>query len=360
MENLHDTAISLLKKMVSIPSFSGEEEKLTDLLSVFFLSNRMVFKRHQNNLWAEHPGNINGRPVILLNSHIDTVKPCMGWESDPFTAIEHKGKIIGLGSNDAGASVVSLLACFMHFYPKQLPFNLIYAATAEEEISGPNGIESVVEDLGCIDLAIVGEPTNMQMAVAERGLMVLDCEVSGQSGHVAHDEGENAIYKALPIIEWFRNPGFPKVSDWLGKIKTTVSQISSGNQHNVVPDSCRFVVDVRTNGLYTNQEVLDYIRAHVQGKVEARSLRLNSSCIPLDHPIIEAAKMCGLILSGSKTTSDQAVIPWPSVKIGPGDTLRSHTPNEFIRVDEIRRGIQIYIKLLENIHFNDLDNETLG
>jgi acetylornithine deacetylase len=297
---------------------------------------------------------------VLLNSHIDTVRPSSGWQTDPFTAIESEDKIFGLGSNDAGASVVSQLTCFIHFYRKELPFNLIYSATAEEEISGQNGVESILHGLGRIDLVIVGEPTNMEMAVAERGLMVLDCTVEGKAGHAAHNEGLNAIYQALPVIDWFKNLRFPIVSDWLGEVKTTVTQISAGKQHNVVPDCCRFVVDVRTNGMYTNQEILDYIRFHAVCKAEARSLRLNSSNIQFDHPVIAAAKKCGLKLFGSKTTSDQAVIPWPSVKIGPGNTFRSHAPNEFICIDEIKQGIQIYIELIENLHFNNFNNETLG
>jgi len=343
--------IELLKKLIATPSFSKEEHKTAELIAEFLLNKGLAPKRYLNNIWIEHPANRVGRPCILLNSHHDTVKPSSSWHTDPFLPIQTNGKIYGLGSNDAGASLVSLMAAFIHFYDKLLPFNLIYALTAEEENSGTNGLESILEKFGKLDLAIVGEPTEMEMAVAEKGLMVLDCSIAGIAGHAARDEGENAIYKSLAIIEWFKNLDFPKVSEFIGKVKTTVTQISAGNQHNVVPDLCNFVVDVRTNGMYTNTEILEYIKTNAGCNVNARSLRLNSSSINLDHPVVFAAKKTGISLFGSPTTSDQAIIPYPSVKIGPGDSARSHTANEFICLSEIENGIKTYINLLENIQF---------
>ncbi|MCL1822356.1 MAG: M20/M25/M40 family metallo-hydrolase, partial [Prolixibacteraceae bacterium] len=289
-------------------------------------------------------------PVILLNSHIDTVKPAQGWEHDPCCAIEENGRITGLGSNDAGASVVSLLAVFIHFYDDEnLPFNLIYAATAEEEISGMRGVESLKNELPAIDLAIVGEPTQMQLAVAERGLLVLDCKVHGKSGHAARDEGENAIYKAIGEIEKLRKMEFERVSPVLGKVKTTVTQVNAGTQHNVIPDVCHFVVDVRFNEFYTNKEIFDIIESSLDAEVNPRSFRLNSSGIALKHPIVRRAEALGISRYGSPTTSDQAIMPWPSVKIGPGDSARSHTANEYIFKSEILSGIDIYIKLLTDL-----------
>jgi len=344
-------AIELLKNLISTPSFSKEEEKTADIIFNYLVSKGIKTNRHINNIWAEHPGNKPGRLLVLFNSHHDTVKPSVGWEYDPFTPTELDGKLIGLGSNDAGASVVSQMAAFIHFYNKELPFNLVYSATAEEENSGEAGLESILLKFGKIDLAIVGEPTKMEMAVGERGLMVVDCKITGKAGHAAREEGDNAIYKALPVIEWFRNFEFPKISEFLGKVKMTVTQISAGYQHNMVPDVCNLVVDVRTNGLYTNAEVLEVIKAKAGCELSARSLRLNSSSIDLEHPIVIAAKKLGLNLYGSPTSSDQAIIPFPSVKIGPGDSARSHTANEYIYPEEIEKGIEIYIKLLENLQF---------
>lgn len=347
---MYNEYIALLKKLITIPSFSGEESGTAEAIFDFLQTKGTNPQRHLNNVWAEHPSNHSSKPTVLLNSHHDTVKPSAGWTHDPFVPNEENGRIIGLGSNDAGASVVSLMAAFMHFYERtDLPFNLIYSATAEEENSGENGIESILDGLGAIALAIVGEPTRMEMAVGERGLMVLDCRVNGKAGHAAREEGVNALYKALPVIDWFRNYRFPEVSDVLGESRMTVTQIRAGYQHNIVPDVCEFVVDVRTNDLYPNAKALDIILQNVKCEVTPRSVRLNSSRIDPNHPVVRAARAMGLRTFGSPTTSDQAVIPYPSVKIGPGDSARSHTANEFIHLEEIYRGIDTYIELLGSL-----------
>ena len=348
---MHNKAINLLKNLISTPSFSREEDKTAEIIFNYLVSKGITPQRHKNNIWVEHPKNKPNKPVVLLNSHHDTVKPSVGWQYDPFTPTEMDGKLIGLGSNDAGASVVSQMIAFISLWEKELPYNLIYSATAEEENSGEDGLESILDKFGKLDLAIVGEPTKMEMAVGERGLVVLDCKVHGKAGHAARNEGENAIYKAIRVIDWFRNYDFPKISEFLGKVKMTVTQINAGYQHNMVPDICNLVVDVRTNGLYTNAEVLEVIKANAGCELSARSLRLNSSSIGLDHPVVLAAKKLGINLFGSPTTSDQAIIPYPSVKIGPGDSARSHTANEYIYPEEIKNGIEIYIKLLENLEF---------
>ncbi|RPH28895.1 MAG: M20/M25/M40 family metallo-hydrolase [Bacteroidales bacterium] len=348
---MHSESIELLKKLISTPSFSKEEDGTADIIYNYLVSKGLNPNRHLNNIWIEHNGNKPNRPTVLLNSHHDTVKPSAGWVYDPFTPTIVDGKLIGLGSNDAGASLVSLLAVFLKLNQRELPYNLIFSATAEEENSGENGIESILDKIGKIDLAIVGEPTKMELAVGERGLMVLDCKVLGKSGHAARNEGVNAIYKALPVIEWFKNFHFPMVSDVLGEVKMTVTQINAGYQHNVVPDVCDFVVDVRTNDLYSNAKALSIILEKAKCEITPRSLRLNSSKIEPNHPIAISAKKLGLPTYGSPTTSDQAVIPYPSVKIGPGDSARSHTANEFIYLEEIKSGIEIYSKLLENLIF---------
>ncbi len=348
---MNQELIELLKKLVSTPSFSGEESLTAEIIHDFLLKNKIkAFQKH-NNIWALHRGNKAGRRLVLLNSHHDTVKPCTGWDSNPFVPTEQDGKLIGLGTNDAGASVVAQLAAFIYLNQKELPFNLAYSATAEEENSGTLGLESILADFGKIDLVVVGEPTKMEMAVAERGLMVLDCRAYGKAGHAARNEGDNAIYKALNDILFFKNFEFPRISDYLGKVKMTVTQISSGKQHNTVPDICHFVVDVRSNGLYTHEQLLETIRLHTECELLPRSVRLNSSSIVLKHPVVTAAMKLGIPLFGSPTTSDQAIIPFPSVKIGPGDSARSHTANEFIRPEEIEQGIEIYCKLIENLIF---------
>jgi acetylornithine deacetylase len=350
MDSYSLKAISLLKQLIEIPSLSKEENKTADLIFTFLQTNGFSPERSGNNVWVR--SSISERlPTILLNSHHDTVKPSSSWTLDPFTPKEKDGKIYGLGSNDAGASVVSQMMAFFELSTQtKRPYNLIYSATAEEEITGLGGVISILPQLGPIDLAVVGEPTQMQMAVAEKGLMVLDCKVIGKTGHAARNEGVNAIYLAMEDMDWFRTFQFPKESDILGKVKTSVTMVNSGYQHNVVPDTCTYVVDVRTNEHYSNQQALDIIKGYMKNsEVIPRSTRHNSSHIPLDHPLVKRGQAMGLTYYGSPTTSDQAVIRLTSMKIGPGDSARSHTADEFILIDEIKFGIETYINLLNNL-----------
>ncbi len=340
-------AISLLCKLIAIQSFSREEKNAADFLERYLEERGYVVSRSGNNIWLMSPGFDIVRPTILLNSHIDTVKPVSGWVRHPFTPIIENGKLYGLGSNDAGASVVSLLHAFMHLSALPQIYNLIFAATAEEEVSGKNGIESLLKELPKIDFAIVGEPTEMHAAVAEKGLMVLDCTSYGKAGHAARNEGENAIYKALKDVQWFENYAFDKISDLLGTVKMSVTQINAGTQHNVVPDKCSFVVDVRSNEMYSNEEILAIVKQHVACEVVARSTRLSSTATPLDHPIVKRAIEMNRTIYGSPTLSDQALMPFASVKMGPGKSERSHTADEFILTAEIEEAIELYIKLLD-------------
>ena len=345
-----DKYISLLKSLISVSSLSRNEEKAAQIIRDFFTDSKVKYDSKVNNTWVKNQFWKDGLPVILLNSHIDTVKPSSGYTRDPFSPDIEGDFLYGLGSNDAGGALVTLLAVFMHFNTlEDLPFNLIYAATAEEEISGTNGLESILIDLGKLDLAIVGEPTKMQMAIAEKGLMVLDCTAHGRSGHAAREEGENAIYKAIADIEKLRNYRFEKTSDILGPVKMSVTIVNAGTQHNVVPDSCTFVVDVRTNEHYSNQQACEIISELIGSDVSPRSFRLNSSGIPVDHPIVKRGIGIGLNYYGSPTTSDQAVIPYPSIKIGPGESARSHTANEYILISEMVEGFQIYVDLLTGL-----------
>ncbi|MFZ4726860.1 MAG: M20 family metallo-hydrolase [Paludibacter sp.] len=342
-------AIALLQQLIAIQSFSKEETAAADFLERYIELKGYVVSRKDNNIWMLSPGFDPTRPTLLLNSHIDTVKPAAGWVRNPFTPTLENGKLYGLGSNDAGASVVSMLHAFIYLTQNQQNYNLIFAASAEEEISGSNGIVSLLKELPKIDFAIVGEPTGMNLAVAEKGLMVLDCTVYGQAGHAARNEGDNAIYKALPIIEWFKNYHFEKKSDLLGAVKTTVTQITAGTQHNVIPDKCTFVVDVRSNEMYSNQEILDEIKSAVDCDVQPRSTRLSSTASPLNHPIVNRGRELNRALFGSPTLSDQSLMPFASLKMGPGDSARSHTADEYILVSEIEEAIEIYIQLLDGL-----------
>ena len=342
-------AIELLKRMISIPSFSRDEKECADMLEKYILEEGYIPSRSGNNVWILGSNYDRSKPTLLLNSHIDTVKPVDGWNFDPFLPVENEGKLYGLGSNDAGASVVSLLQVFFLLSKEKQTYNLIFAASAEEEISGNNGMESLLKELPKIDFAIVGEPTNMQLAVAEKGLMVLDCIARGKAGHAARNEGENAIYKALADIEWFKNYRFPKVSEFLGEVKMSVTQINAGTQHNVIPDKCSFVVDIRSNELYNNADILAVIKSNVSCEVTARSTRLSSSATPQNHPVVTKAKEMGMDIFGSPTLSDQALMPFASVKIGPGQSSRSHTANEYILTDEIHEGIKKYVELLNGL-----------
>lgn len=349
-EHLPHIAIGLLQQLISIPSFSKEEEKTANLLVSFFKHHGMEAMRKGNNVWSINKFFDPNKPTLLLNSHHDTVKPNPAYTRNPFSADIEDGKLYGLGSNDAGGPLVSLIMTFFYFYNEQnLKYNLVLAATAEEEISGTNGIELIWNDLPKIDFAIVGEPTLTDIAVAEKGLLVLDCVAKGKAGHAAREEGVNAIYESLKDIEWFHTYQFPKVSESLGKVKMSVTVIHAGQAHNQVPAECKFTVDVRVTDAYTLEEVLDIINHHVSCEVMPRSLRLRSSGVSEDHPLVTAGKSIGKKLYGSPTTSDQALIPVPSIKMGPGDSARSHSADEFICVNEIEAGIDSYITLLEKI-----------
>ena len=344
-------AIDLLKQLIATPSFSKEEDNSSALIKVFLENNGVKAEQHLYNIWAKNKYFDINKPTILLNSHHDTVKPNKGYTLDPFSPIERDGKLFGLGSNDAGGSLVSLIATFLYYYEKEnLQYNIILAATAEEENSGHNGIEALLPHLGKIDCAIVGEPTQMQMAVAEKGLMVLDCTTNGRAGHAAREEGENAVYKAVKDIGWFSSFKFDKVSDLLGPVKMSVTVIETDNKaHNVVPAQCRFVVDCRVNELYTFEEMLEIIRSNVQSEIKPRSTRLRSSAIALSHPLVKAGLKMGRSYYGSPTTSDKALMDFPSLKIGPGDSARSHTADEYIYMVEIKNGIDLYIQLLNQL-----------
>jgi len=348
-KDLADSAIDLLKQLIAIPSVSREEKELADFLEHYIEEKGYIASRKGNNVWIIGPGFDTSRPTLLLNSHIDTVKPVSGWTREPFKPVIEGDKLYGLGSNDAGASLVSLLHAFFYLIQQPQTYNLIFAASAEEEISGENGMRTLIHELPKIDFAIVGEPTGMNLAVAEKGLMVLDCYAHGKAGHAARNEGENAIYKAIPDIEWFKNYEFPKKSDLLGAVKMSVTIINAGTQHNVVPDMCTFTVDVRSNELYSNDELQALIEQHTGCEIKARSTRLNSTQTPLNHPLVLRGKKMGLSLFGSPTLSDQSLMHFPSVKIGPGDSARSHTANEFVFLEDIPNSINIYIELLNGL-----------
>jgi acetylornithine deacetylase len=349
-DQLFDDAVVLLQQLIATPSFSHEEHATAQLLLHFMSRHGMQAQQSGNNIWARNRHFDATKPTLLLNSHHDTVKPNKGYTREPFMPVVEDGKLFGLGSNDAGASLVALLAAFRYFYDvEDLAYNLVFAATAEEEISGSNGISSLLPELGPISCAIVGEPTGLELAVAEKGLLVLDCTVSGVSGHAAREEGENAIYKALADIEWFQTFSFPKVSDLLGPCKMSVTMINAGLQHNVTPAACNFTVDVRVNDCYTFEEILDTVCANVNCEVKARSLRLRSTRIDEKHPLVEAGRAIGRRAFGSPTLSDKALMPFPALKMGPGDSARSHTADEFIYLREIEEGITTYITLLKQV-----------
>lgn len=356
VDTLAEEAIQLLEQLIATPSLSREESDTAEFLYNFFQKKSIPAERGLNNVWVRNKHWQKGKPILLLNSHHDTVKPAAGWQRLPFQATTEGETLYGLGSNDAGGPLVSLIATFLHFFDAtSLPFNLLLAATAEEEISGKNGIAALLPQLGEISLGIVGEPTKMEMAIAEKGLMVIDGTAAGKSGHAARDEGVNALYLALEDIDWIRQHEFEKVSPLLGAVKATVTQIEAGTQHNVVPDRCSFVIDVRTNEAYSNQEVFEHLQSRTQSDLKARSFRLNSSGIPLEHPVIQYGKSLGWHHFGSPTLSDQALMPFTTLKLGPGDSARSHTADEFIKHSEIKDGIQKYIQLLSMIQVGDLD-----
>lgn len=343
-------AVELLKQLIETQSFSKEEDQTAKLINNWLTDNGVKANQSQNNIWAVNKYFDETKPSILLNSHHDTVKPNKAYTNNPFEAIVKGNKLYGLGSNDAGGCLVSLMSLFVHYYKDQnLKYNLVLAATAEEEISGKNGIASLLEILPPIDFAVVGEPTEMHLAIAEKGLLVIDGYAEGVSGHAAHENTENAIYNALEDIEWIKNYEFKKVSNELGKVKMSVTQINAGSQHNVVPSSCHFVIDVRVNDAYQNKEIFDVINKHTKSKIEARSFRLNSSSISINHPIVKAGIALGRKTYGSPTISDQALIYCPSLKLGPGVSTRSHSADEFIELSEIEEAIDLYINIFKQI-----------
>lgn len=349
-ENISIKAIELLKSLIETQSFSKEEDKTATLIENWFYAQDIKTNRYQNNVWIVNKHFDKSKPSILLNSHHDTVKPNQAYTNNPFEAKEKDGKIFGLGSNDAGGALVSLMALFMHFYDQaDMNYNLVMAATAEEEISGKEGIACILEKLPPLDFAVVGEPTEMQLAVAEKGLLVIDANAEGVSGHAAHENTVNAIYNAMEDIEWIKSYAFRKISPSLGKVKMSVTQINAGSQHNVIPADCHFVIDVRVNDAYQNQEVFDIIDKHTKSKVVARSFRLNSSSISEDHPIVKAGVKLGRKTYGSPTISDQALLSCLSLKLGPGVSSRSHSADEFIYRSEIEEGIELYIKIFKQI-----------
>jgi len=342
--------INLLKVLISTPSYSKEEENAAQVIRDFLKNEQISFQTSENNTWAFSNTFNKEKPTLLLNSHVDTVRPAKGYTLDPFSPIEEGDKLFGLGSNDSGGPLVALLATFIHFYKREdLPYNLVFAATAEEEISGRRGLEIVIPKITPVEFAIVGEPTSMELAIAEKGLLVLDCYAHGKSGHAARDEGENALYKAIADIQKLREFTFEKESEVLGKAKVSVTQIDAGTQHNVIPDICHFVVDVRTNEFYPNKKAARIIDELIESEVKPRSVRLNSSGISMQHPFAKLVKSKGINIYGSPTTSDQAIIPFLSVKMGPGASARSHTADEFIYKSEIADGIEKYIELLEEL-----------
>ena len=350
IDQLIEDSKSLLAQLIEIPSFSREEEQTADCISSFLIERGISNNQVGNNVIAYNTHFDPSKPTILLNSHHDTVKPNPGYTKDPFKAIIEDNKLYGLGSNDAGGCLVSLIAAFLYyFHDENLAYNICLIASAEEEVSGKSGIEEAYKHVHPCNFAIVGEPTLLDLAVAEKGLMVLDCTAQGESGHAAREEGVNAIYKAIEDINWFKTYKFPKESEFLGPVKMSVTVINSGSQHNVVPAECNFVVDVRTTDVYSNIEVLEIIKEHVNSDVKARSTRLNPSTIPVDHPIVQAGVALGKKIYGSPTMSDQALLPIPSIKVGPGFSGRSHTADEFIYLREIEEGIKFYIELLGRV-----------
>ena len=352
----------LLETLVRIPSFSREEGPVADALQAHLTALGLAPRRTGHNLWCFSscggpdtavPGR---KPVLLLNAHLDTVRPTSGWTRDPFACTAEGDRLYGLGTNDDGASLVCLLEAFLRLKDTVQPYTLVFSATAEEEVSGSGGIEMILPEieaaLGPVSLGIMGEPTAMRLALAERGLMVLDCTAYGKSGHAARDEGVNALYAALPDIEWLRSYRFPLESAFLGPVRMSVTQIAAGTQHNVVPDRCSFVVDVRSNGLYTNEEILETVCRHLSSEVKARSTRLGSSHIAEEHPVVARARSLGLACFGSPTTSNQALVRFPTVKIGPGDSARSHTADEYVTRSELQEGAALYVRLLTGLQLN--------
>jgi len=347
---LTQEALSLLQDLIAIQSFSSEEAGTAGRIGQWFTDHAIPFSRENNNIYAFNKNFLEGKPTLLLNYHHDTVKPNSAYTKDPFHPHIEDGKLFGLGSNDAGGPLVSLMALFTHYYEHPNPkYNLIIAATAEEESSGPLGLNSLLKTLPHIDVAIVGEPTLMQLAVAEKGLVVFDAVISGTASHAAHPNTDNPIMKLPEVINWFNTFTFKKESEVLGPVKMTVTQVSAGKQHNVVPADVHLVIDVRVNDCYSNQEIVALLQEEAPCTLTPRSTNLNSSSIPITHELVQAGIGLGREPYGSPTLSDQAKLSCPSLKLGPGDSTRSHTANEYIHVSEIEEGIAIYINLLNEI-----------
>lgn len=351
IQKLTQEAIALLKALIETPSFSSEEDQTAKHIEQWFQNHNILYKRTANNVWATNKYFEEDKPTLLLNSHHDTVKPNNGYTKDPFKVIVEDGKLYGLGSNDAGGCLVSLMATFSYFYDQpNLKYNLVLVASAEEESSGTNGLNSMLSVIPKIDVAIVGEPTLMNLAVAEKGLVVFDAVVEGTPSHAAHPNDDNAIYNTIPVLQWFKDYRFEKISPILGEVKMTVSQIKAGKQHNAIPADVDLVIDVRVNDKYTNAEIVEILQKESPcDKIIPRSLRLNSSSIPLDHELVKAGIDIGRTTYGSPTLSDQAVLSCPSLKLGPGDSTRSHSADEFIYLKEIEDGIKIYVELLNRV-----------
>lgn len=349
IENLKSQAIELLKDLIEIPSFSSEEDKTADRIEQWFKVNKIAYQRNVHNVWAVNKYFDTKKPTLLLNSHHDTVKPNKGYTKKPFNAVVEEGKLYGLGSNDAGGCLVSLLATFAYFWErKEMTHNVVIVASAEEESSGKNGLNSMLSVIPKIDIAIVGEPTLMDLAIAEKGLVVFDVKVKGTASHAAHLNKNNAIYNTIEVLQWFKDFKFDKVTKVLGEVKMTVTQINAGQQHNAVPSEVNLVVDVRVNDAYTNKEIHTILKNNAPcDEIEPRSIDLNTSSIPEEHDLVKAGISLGRQTYGSPTLSDQSVLSCPSLKLGPGDSLRSHTADEFIYISEIEEGIELYIKLLE-------------
>lgn len=352
----HAEALDLLQQLIATPRVSREEAEAADIVQHFLESRGVDARREANNVWAIDPDFDSARPTLLLCAHIDTVRPTAAWTRQPHTPTIEGDHLFGIGANDDGASLVSLIQAYRHLSTRPQAYNLVLACTAEEEVSGADGLSRLLPLLPNIDVALIGEPTRMQPAIAERGLMVLDCTAHGRAGHAALNEGVNAIYLAMKDIEWFKNYQFEHVSPLLGAVKTTTTIIQAGTQHNVVPDACTFTVDVRTNELYTNEDIFNIVRASVTSDVHARSFRLSSSRINAEHPLVRSALALGPLPDGtprapfgSPTLSDQALLSCPSLKMGPGDSARSHTADEFILLSELHQGIAEYIAMLDGL-----------
>jgi acetylornithine deacetylase len=348
---LYTEAVDLLKQLISTQSFSKEEDGTASIIKAFLESKGIEPQQLLNNVWAVNKHFDATKPTVLLNSHHDTVKPNPQYTKDPLLPIVEDGKLYGLGSNDAGGCLVSLIATFVHFYNRDnLKYNLVLAATAEEEISGANGIEAVIPELPKIEFGIVGEPTLMNLAIAEKGLWVLDCIAHGRAGHAAREEGENAIYNAIKDIDWFRSYKFPKVSEWLGPVKMSVTSIHTENKaHNMVPSQCSYIVDIRVTDEYSHEKVLQTVQENIASEVKARSMRMRATRIDTNHPIVKTGMELGKTCYGSPTSSDKALMPFPALKCGPGDSARSHTADEFIYLEEIEKGIEDYIAMLNKV-----------